>query len=80
MKRRDTVKSSLLTHFLSGLPPYLAEREPNVGELLLEGLVHVLLEVRRFDVFDDRRLERKTRGGVRGTRPRTLVLDSTVSQ
>ena len=34
-------------------PPYFAERQPYVGELLLEGFVHVLLEVRRLDVLDD---------------------------
>lgn len=38
-----------------------------MGELLLEGFVHVLLEVRGFDVFNDRSLKRKTRGGVRMT-------------
>lgn len=27
------------------LPPDLAESQPNVGEFLLEGFVHVLLEV-----------------------------------
>lgn len=36
-----------------------------MGELLLEGFVHVLLEVRGFDVFNDRSLKRKTRDGVR---------------
>lgn len=49
------------------LPPYLAECEPDVGEFLLEGFVHVLLEVKGFDVFDDRSLEKKTRGGVKMT-------------
>lgn len=38
------------------LPPDLAERESYVGEFLLEGFVHVLLEVRGFDVFNDRSL------------------------
>lgn len=38
-----------------------------MGEFLLEGFVHVLLEVRGFDVFNDRSLKRKTRGGVRMT-------------
>lgn len=54
--------------FLSTVPPNFAECQPYVGELLLEGLVHVLLEVRGFDVFDDRRLKRETRGGVRETK------------
>lgn len=38
-----------------------------MGEFLLEGFVHVLLEVRGFDVFNDRSLKRKTRGGVKMT-------------
>lgn len=42
------------------LPPDLAEGQTDVGELLLEGFVHVLLEVRGFDVFDDRSLEKQT--------------------
>lgn len=46
------------------LPPYLTKCKPYVGELLLEGFVHVLLEVRGFDVFNDRSLKRKTRDGV----------------
>lgn len=58
---------SELYTFLSALPPNLAEREPYVWEFLLEGFVHVLLEVRGFDVFDDRGLKRKTRGGVKMT-------------
>lgn len=29
----------------AGLPPDLAESQPNVGEFLLEGFVHVLFEV-----------------------------------
>lgn len=41
------------------LPPDLAEGQPDVGEFLLEGFVHVLLEVRGFDVFDDRSLKMK---------------------
>ena len=51
-------------HFCRFLPPNLAEGKPYVGELLLEGFVHVFLEVRGFDVFNDRSLKRKTRGGV----------------
>lgn len=38
-----------------------------MGELLLEGFVHVLFEVRGFDVFNDGGLKRKTRGGVKMT-------------
>lgn len=49
------------------LPPNLAECKPYMGEFLLEGFVHVLLEVRGFDVFNDRSLKRKTRGGVNMT-------------
>lgn len=54
------------------LPPNLAECQPDVGEFLLEGFVHVLLEVRGFDVFNDRRLKRKTRRGVNTTALSTL--------
>lgn len=45
------------------LPPDLAEGQPNVGEFLLEGFVHVLLEVGGFDVFDDRSLEKDVKIG-----------------
>lgn len=45
--------------FLFFLPPDLAEREPYMGEFLFEGFVHVLFEVRGFDVFNDRGLRRK---------------------
>lgn len=38
-----------------------------MGEFLLEGFVHVLLEVGGFDVFNDRGLKRETRGGVKVT-------------
>lgn len=55
------------------LPPNLAECEPYVGKLLLECFVHVLLEVRRFDVFNDCRLKRKTRGGVSVTTLSALI-------
>lgn len=41
------------------LPPDLAEGQSYVGEFLLEGFVHVLLEVGGFDVFDDRSLEKE---------------------
>lgn len=41
------------------LPADLAEGQSYVGEFLLEGFVHVLLEVRGFDVFDDRSLEKE---------------------
>lgn len=41
------------------LPPDLAEGQTYVGEFLLEGFVHVLLEVGGFDVFDDRSLEKE---------------------
>lgn len=41
------------------LPPDLAEGQPYVGEFLLEGFVHVLLEVRGFDVFNNRSLKNK---------------------
>lgn len=43
----------------SCLPSDFAERQSNVGELLLEGLVHVLLEVRGFHVLDYRGLKER---------------------
>lgn len=49
------------------LPPYFAECQLYVWEFFLEGFVHVLFEVRGFHVFDDRSLEKKTRGGVKMT-------------
>lgn len=39
-------------------PSYLAQCQFNVGKLLLESLIHVLLQVRWFHVFNDRRLQR----------------------
>lgn len=54
MRRQNTVAA--LTS-VAVLPPDLAERQSYVGEFLLEGFVHVLLEVRGFDVFDDRSLQ-----------------------
>lgn len=94
MKRKEEIKSKTgaveFHHFyptgaeLPILPPDLAEREPYVRELLLEGFVHVLFEVRGFDIFDDRGLKRKTRGGGRmntlsAPYPRTPVLDSSLA-
>lgn len=49
------------------LPPYFAKCQLYVWEFFLEGFVHVLFEVRGFHVFDDRSLEKKTRGGVKMT-------------
>ena len=40
-----------------GVPPDLAEGELDVGELLLERVVHVLLQVRRLDVLYHRGLD-----------------------
>ena len=40
-------------------PAYFAESELNVRKLLLKRLVHVFLQVGRFDVFYHRRLEGK---------------------
>lgn len=40
-------------------PPDFAEGQPYVGELLLERLIHVLLEVRRLDVLYDRSLKER---------------------
>lgn len=78
---QEMVKSNHLyyreyTQIDSDLPPNLAECEPYVGEFLLEGFVHVLLEVRGFDVFNDRSLRRKNRGGVKMT---TLLAPSKVT-
>lgn len=57
---------------VAGLPPDLAERQPYVGEFLLEGFVHVLLEVRGFDVFDDRSLQTHVKTGL----PKTVLFTS----
>ena len=40
-------------------PPDLAQRQPDVGELLPEGLVHVLLEVRGLHVLNHRGLQQR---------------------
>lgn len=61
MRRQNTVAA--LTS-VAVLPPDLAERQSYVGEFLLEGFVHVLLEVRGFDVFNDRSLQTHVKIGV----------------
>lgn len=54
------VEVKILSQKVVTSPAYLAEGESDVWKLLLESFIHVLLEVKRFDVFDDRRLEQKT--------------------
>lgn len=54
--KKDCVISS---RYVSPLPAYLAESEFDVRELLLKRLVHVFLQIGRFDVFYYRRLEGK---------------------
>lgn len=38
-------------------PSYLAEGQFNIGELLLERLIHVFLQVRRLHILNNSRLE-----------------------
>ena len=57
--KKKKKKSSLILYFSICLPPYLTESESYVGKFLLEGFVHVLFEVKGFDVFDDRSLKGK---------------------
>lgn len=49
------------TRCRTALPPDLAQRQANVRELLLERLVHVLLQVGGLDVLDNRGLHGSTK-------------------
>lgn len=40
------------------VPSYLAKSQLDVRKLLLESLIHVLLQVRRFHILDNSRLQR----------------------
>lgn len=55
------VHSTTLRDSRTALPPDLAQRQANVRELLLERLVHVLLQVGGLDVLDNRGLHGSTK-------------------
>lgn len=69
---RRLLVATLILGQLSDLPlqaPDLAESEPDVGEFLLEGFVHVFLEIGGFDIFNDG-------GHVRGEDEDSLVFST----